>query len=39
VLEKVQEKAVKMLAGLTESTYEDRSEVLGLETLQRRWDR
>ena len=36
VLEKVQEKAVKMFADLTESTYEDRGAVLGLETLQRR---
>ncbi len=33
------EKAVKMFAGLTESNNRDRFAVLGLETLQRRWDR
>ncbi len=36
VLEKVQEKAVKMVAGLKGRTYEERCAELGLESLQER---
>jgi hypothetical protein len=32
-LEKVQEKAIKMVTGLKGSTYEEKCEELGLETL------
>jgi hypothetical protein len=38
-LEKVQERAVKMVAGLKSVWYEDRCDELGLETLQVRRDR
>jgi hypothetical protein len=38
-LEKVQEKAVKMVAGLTGTTYEEKCVELGLETLQLRRER
>jgi hypothetical protein len=37
-LEKVQEKAVKMVTGLKGITYEERCAELGLETLERRRD-
>jgi ribonuclease P/MRP protein subunit RPP40 len=39
VLEKVQEKAVKMVTGLKAVSYEDRCAELGLETLQVRRER
>ncbi len=39
VLEKVQEKAVKMVAGLKGTTYEEKCVELGLETLQLRRER
>lgn len=39
VLEKVQERAVRMVSGLTGTTYEERCKELGLETLQCRRDR
>jgi ribonuclease P/MRP protein subunit RPP40 len=39
VLEKVQEKAVKMVTGLKAVSYEDRCAKLGLETLQVRRER
>jgi ribonucleases P/MRP protein subunit RPP40 len=35
-LEKVQEKAVKMVAGLQSRDYEDRCRELGLDTLENR---
>ncbi len=36
MLEKVQEKAIKMISGLKGSTYEEKCEELGLETLEER---
>ena len=36
VLERVQEKAVKMVSGLVSKTYEDRLKELGMETLEER---
>jgi hypothetical protein len=35
-LEKVQEKAVKMVAGLKGDTYEEKCKEIGLETLKER---
>jgi ribonuclease P/MRP protein subunit RPP40 len=39
VIEKVQEKAVRMVSGLKGTTYEERCAELGLETLKSRRDR